>query len=210
MITSVTQLLKEAIQKLSPNKELIDILKEEYKFTTRNPVIEEGYVGSLKWNGEKFQTGLIEKEGKYLFEGIDYEFGENELGGMIVFSTDVNAVIDRQIPGRGLKDKFRRLIAKSIESFKNRFLRNQKITSVLSTKEEIQGFSVGNFFKGRFYDRNQTPPTTYDERSLSVEIIGISFDVLQAVATELCREFKQASVLVKDNGSGRILLVNAD
>jgi hypothetical protein len=47
----------------------------------------------------------------------------------------------------------------------------------------------------------------YDESSLSVEIVGITSDVLNKVAEELAQEFKQETVLVKNYDENKIYLV---
>ncbi len=49
---------------------------------------------------------------------------------------------------------------------------------------------------------------TYDEKSLSVEIIDIPFEMLVAVAESIAKEFNQKEVLVKSYDNGRIILVD--
>jgi hypothetical protein len=93
----------------------------------------------------------------------------------------------------------------------NNILKNTMIPKVFTGFKNIEGFSIGNFFEGRYSDRAYGRESRiYDDTSLSIEIVGIPFMLLQVLAAEIGREFKQKSVLVKDNASGTILLVNPD
>jgi hypothetical protein len=64
--------------------------------------------------------------------------------------------------------------------------------------------SIGNFIKGRY---KANDGTLYDEKSLSIEIIGVTDGVLNKVAKDLANEFKQESVLVKNYETNKIYLV---
>lgn len=101
-------------------------------------------------------------------EGIEFQPAENEQGGMIIFSTEVNAV-------------------------------------ELIQKYELIGWTVGKFLSGRYTDRTGK---VYDENSLSVEVVGINSETLINLAEDICRDFEQETVLVKDYNSQKILFVN--
>ena len=75
---------------------------------------------------------------------------------------------------------------------------------MLSRHEEVYGITIGGFVKGRYRADNGL---LYDERSLSVEIIGISTDVLNKVAEGMAKEFRQETVLVKNYEEDKIYLV---
>jgi len=94
-----------------------------------------------------------------------------------------------------------------LQSIKNYILKNQKLTKVANQFDEVYAFSIGNFFKGRY---KSTGGNTYDERSTSIEIIGIESKTLIQIAEEITREFNQQTVLVKDYTSGEIFLVNGN
>jgi hypothetical protein len=81
---------------------------------------------------------------------------------------------------------------------------SSKINKIIYNNPEIQGVTIGNFVKGRYVAKNGS---LYDETSLSVEIIGITSDVLNKVAEELAKEFKQETVLVKNYNDNKIYLV---
>ena len=131
-----------------------------------------------------------------LSEVVSYEFGEK--GGIIVFSVNVNALQLSKI-------KVVRLIKNAVATFKNKLFKDRKINKVLSQYDEVYGVTIGNFVKGRY--KSETNGSMYDESSLSIEIIGITPDVLNRVAEDLAKEFKQETVLVKNYEDNRIYLV---
>jgi len=107
---------------------------------------------------------IIERIGN----AIDYEFSDEDKGGIIVFSTDV--------------------------------------TAVPLEKHSIGNWSVGNFFKGKYTDKQGR---VFTENSLSVEAIGVTYEQLIEITEDLCREFKQETVLVKSYSTNKILLVHS-
>ena len=130
-----------------------------------------------------------------LSEEISYEFEDK--GGIIVFSVNVNAL---QLS----TNKVVRAIKNTIETFKNRLFKDRKINKVISQHADIYGITIGNYVKGRY---KSDDGSMYDESSLTIEIIGITSDVLNKVAEDLAKEFQQETVLVKDYASNRIYLV---
>lgn len=130
-------------------------------------------------------------------EGIQYEPDSKQKGGIIVFSTDVNAV--KLDPNR-----LKNWIKQKAVTLKNRFSYSSKIDKI-ADKHSLVGWTIGRFLDGRYKAKNGK---IYGESSLSLEIIGISFKELITIAEELCASFKQESVLVKDFTTGRILFVD--
>ena len=117
-----------------------------------------------------------------LDEGIQFEPAPGQKGGMIVFSTDVNA-----------------------EKQSNRLNATIKIDKIASDNELV-GWTIGHYLDGRY-----TSPKNgkqYGENSLSLEMIGVNFETLVKIAMEICSLFTQVSVLVKDYSSGRVLVVD--
>lgn len=120
-------------------------------------------------------------------------------GGIIVFSTDVNAIeLDR--------NKILNKIKQIITTYKNRFNRGTIIHNIVNKfndkgGEYIGAYSVGNFFKGKYVGDNGE---MYNERSLAVEINGLSSDSLLTVAEMIAQEFMQETVLVKDLNKNKI------
>ena len=138
---------------------------------------------------------------RHIFEGIAPEqYGLDKYkGGMIVFSTDVNAISLK-------KNKVLNFLSKKYITFTNRYMKNKKLTKIISKKflNDVGAFSIGNFFKGRYVSDGKI----FDEKSTSIEILGIDTDILIRIATEVAREFKQETVLLKDFNSGRNILID--
>jgi len=130
-----------------------------------------------------------------LTEEIDFEFEDK--GGVIVFSVNVNAV-------ELSKNKLVRFIKNQFETATNILFKTDKINKVIKNNPKILGVTIGNFVKGRYKAKDGS---LYDESSLSVEIVGITSDVLNKTAEELAQEFKQETVLVKNYHENKIYLV---
>lgn len=130
-------------------------------------------------------------------EIISSEFIEKEKGGIITFSTNVNAL-------KLSKNKLLNFIKKKIKTFKNIVLKDKKINKIISKHEEVRGVTIGNFVKGRY---KAADGSLYDEKSISIEIIGIEKEMLISIAEEFAKEFIQETVLVKDYSNNRIYLV---
>lgn len=158
------------------------------------------------YRASRYLAKAITSEGKtpifssFLNEGIDFEPSANEKGGIITFSTDVNA--EKQSENKivnWLKQKMMTII--------NRLNATKKIDKIASDNELV-GWTIGHYLDGRY-----TSPKNgkqYGENSLSVEIVGVNFETLMKIAMEICASFSQESVLVKDFSSGRVLFVNKD
>jgi hypothetical protein len=132
-------------------------------------------------------------------EAIEFEPAENEQGGMIIFSTEVNAI-------ELSKNKFINWIKQKVETIKNKFKSYDKIDT-LAKKYDLVGWTVGKFLNGRYTGRDGK---IYDENSLSVEVVGIDSTTLINIAEDICREFNQESVLVKNYNTKKILFVNGE
>lgn len=125
-------------------------------------------------------------------------------GGVIVFSTDINAV---DLDERPFINKIKQII----ETIKQRLTRGKKIHQTIfkhnkENKEFIGAYSVGNFFHGRYIDDKGTK---FDEKSLCIEVNGISSKTLLRLAEMICEEFKQQTVLVKDLNINKIYTADA-
>lgn len=119
----------------------------------------------------------------------------NKKGGIIVFFSDVNAEDLSQ-------NKITNWIKQKLLSIKQRIFHKSIIKKILENNKDIFGYSIGNYFNGRYYDEKNKK--FYDDHSLTVEIVGISQELLYEIAEEICKAFNQQSVLVKDYDSGDI------
>ena len=160
------------------------------------------YEGKQKsaYSSGAYLSAAIKKNGNVLFsqlnEGIDFQPSANERGGIIVFSTDVNAVqMDEQEVIDFLKQK--------MQTISNRINSTKKIDRIAKSNNLI-GWTIGKYLNGRYTAENGKQ---YGENSLSLEIIGVSCETRIKIAEELCTSFVQESVLVKDYSSGSIMFV---
>ena len=133
-----------------------------------------------------------------LNEGIQFEPSPDKKGGIIVFSTDVNA--EKQSDNKIINWLKQKMITIS-----NRLNATKKIDKI-AADNKLVGWTIGHYLDGRY-----TSPKNgkqYGENSLSVEIIGVDFEQLMKISMELCAAFRQESVLLKDYSSGRVLFVD--
>lgn len=172
------------------------------------PIRFKGWINALAWGSYFVENDGSRKyrlfSGKYV-EAISYEFAPDERGGVIVFSTDVNATVNNKTFGDAIVNFFR----SKYETIINRLRKNKKFDEIFANNrfEKASGYSIGNFFKGKFFDRESGK--SYDEKSLSIEIIGIPIELLIVIGEAVAKEFIQKEVLVKDYSSQRIMLVNS-
>lgn len=157
-------------------------------------------LNSIGYSDDKCDYKSYLDDSHNIEEGIDFEFVEKEKGGIIVFSTDVNAVPLST-------NKIINWLKQKIVTIGNRLNTNRKIDKIVGGKYEATAWTVGKYLSGRYTAKNGN---FFGENSVSVEIIGITLDTLINVAEDLCEEFLQESVLVKSYADGgRIFLVNA-
>jgi hypothetical protein len=74
-------------------------------------------------------------------------------------------------------------------------------------KYELPGYTVGKKFKGSYTGKNGIQ---FNETSYTIDISGIDSTGLKLIATEICREFKQETVMVRDfnNNATKVYFIN--
>jgi hypothetical protein len=170
-----------------------------------------GFIKECNDNSDKFKIANFQYFISKTFELVEAlhpeQYGLADYrGGIITFSTDVNAVeFDT--------NKIINFFKKVYKSIYNRFFAKSKVNNVINkyndenVEEYIGAFSIGNFFSGRYIGDSGK---MFDEKSLSVEINGISTKALFYFAEEIAKEFEQETVLVKDLNADKIFLVDKD
>lgn len=155
---------------------------------------------------------LISKSGVIQESIANVQYGlKDSRGGVIVFSTDVNAL-------KPSNNKIYYWFSNKIKTVKSRLFKDSKLTTVFNKfnsdnsesnskkiTDFIGAFSIGKFFKGRYVSKNGE---VYNEKSTSIEINGISTDALIYFAEEIAIEFQQETVLVKDLNKNKLYLVD--
>lgn len=156
--------------------------------------------GIYEYQSDRIRFGTI----KLIDEKISYVFDKTNRGGVITLSTDVNAIYkdDSQV-----FDRIKDWLDAKLKTLSNRMMRKKKVSKVIEKVPEVTGFTVGNFMNGRYIDE---VGRTWDEKSFSIEIIGIEKDVLDLIATQIAEIFSQESVLVKSYETGDIYFVEKD
>ena len=147
----------------------------------------------------RFDEDLCIENHNPLIEKISYECEPNSRGGIIVFSEEVNAISLS-------KNKIINWIKQRLATLGNRVFRNKKIDK-LGKKYELPGWTVGYYLHGRYISKDGS---VFDEKSLSVEIIGLSTDTMIEIAEDICRDFQQETVLLKDYSSGRVMFIDGE
>jgi len=112
-------------------------------------------------------------------------------GGLIVLSTDVNAKTETGLKGwikSFLKSQMQRL-------FKTKMV-DEAVKELMKKKGITSGWSIGNLFRGRYYDSSEDK--LYNEKSFSVKIAGVDFDFVKKAAKALGKKFGQKQVLLVD------------
>lgn len=215
---------------LSENQ-LHKIIKESVKeiLSTRNNsknISENFTIKEIKYfhpsgaslpNGSNYQKGGFLNECRknmnsfVLNEGVHGEqYGMAKYrGGMIVFAVNVNAV-------QMSSNKIVNAIKQFVETTKNRFNKDKIVHSTINgfnndnTKnngEYIGAYSLGNFFKGKYLGDNGE---MFNDRSICLEINGLSSKSLLKLAEMIADRFKQETVLVKDFNRNKIYLADAN
>lgn len=163
-------------------------------------------------NGSNYQRGGYIMECKQnlnsfvLDEGVhDTQYGMADYrGGVIVFSTDVNAV---ELDSNKILNKIKQIIV----TYKHRLKKDSMMHNVINKfndngGEYIGAYSVGNFFKGKYVGDNGD---MFNDKSLSIEINGLSSESLLKLAEMIAQEFMQETVLVKDLNKNKIYLADS-
>ena len=151
-----------------------------------------GYLAECRRNADSFILDESVHGEQYRF--LDYR------GGVIVLPMDVNA---EEMSRNAVMDKVKQIVG----TYGNRPRKGRVIRKSLNGEgtEHIGAYSVGRSFTGKFVGDKEE---VYDEKSLSVEMNGLSGRSLLRFAEMLANAFVQETVLVKDLNTGKIYLAD--
>lgn len=183
---------------MSRSKNILTKVKLESRY---RPIKIPSFMEGLKWNGAfsgNYGNREYYKISSELPKLITHEFEKGFKGGMIVFSTELNTVYNQT----EFFNKVDYLFKSKVTNLTNVFRQDNKLCNLLSNFEEEVAYSVGNFFRGKYFDK--ITGKTYDEKSLSVEIIGISSQILMKIAEIILNDFEKKEALLKEYDTGRI------
>jgi hypothetical protein len=173
--------------------------------------------GTMLPNGSHYQKGGFlhecrkNKDSFVLDEGVHGEqYGMSKYrGGVIVFAVNVNAV---QMSNNRLINAIKQFI----ETTKNCFNKDRMVHNTITdfnndetrnNGEYIGAYSLGNFFKGKYVGDNGE---MFNDRSICLEINGLSSKSLLKLAEMIADRFRQETVLVKDLNKNKIYLADSN
>lgn len=195
-------------------KKDIDVIQ---LFETTSPKKHFREIKYFSTDGSTMPNGICYQRGHFIHECnvnaekfiLDEAIHNNQYGlsdyrgGIIVFSTDVNAV---ELDKNKIYNK-----VKQILTTLNQRINTGKIAHKIINKfnkynnEYIGAYSVGNAFKGKYVGDDGEE---YNERSTTIEINGLSSNGLLRLAEMIARIFHQETVLVKDFNNMKFYLAN--
>lgn len=118
-------------------------------------------------------------------------------GGIIIFSTDVNAI-------ELSPNKLKNYILQKLKTMQQRLTYGKKIDKIANNHNLI-GWTIGNYLHGHYH--SNVTNQNYSKKSISVQIVGVDTPTLLKIASELCRDFYQESVMVQNQNDGHIYFV---
>ncbi len=172
--------------------------------------VKGGWISKLILNGigvkvtseKTISSFQVNESGEVLTEARSMTFKEK--GGMIIFSTDVNAAIPS---GETFLEKIKVWVKRRLATLRNIVRRDTLVHRIIGrhTEPEFYAFTLGRFFLGQY---KANDGSIFNESSLSLEVVGISPEVLERVSSDIARELQQETVLVKDYQTGEIYLAD--
>jgi hypothetical protein len=196
--------IREQINKVvNWNQSLIDsknLTKEINHILEENGFLIQDIYDVENINGIISSMKLMNVFPIYLYEAVDFELDNS--GGVIIFSTDLNSTLGK---AETFSDKVKFFFDSKWKTFLNRLNVSDRLKKILLDKYEQPGFTLGKNFRGAYKSKNGL---TFNEKSFTIDIAGIDSDALILIASEICREFKQEAVMVRDFNRNKVLFVN--
>ena len=151
----------------------------------------KGLISSLKLN---------EVMPIYWYKAVDFELGNSV--GVIIFSTDLDATI---VKAETFSDMVKFFFDSKWKVFLNRLNVSDKPRNILLDKFTKPEYTLGRNFTGSYKNKNGI---TINKNSFTIGIDGVDSDVLILIASEICKEFKQETVMVRDFNKSKVYFVN--
>ena len=135
-----------------------------------------------------------------LYEEFDFELANS--AGVIIFSTDLDATL---IKAETFIDMVKFFFDGKRKAFLNRLNVRGRIKNILVDKFIQSEYTLSrNFFSGHTFKNG----ITLYKKSYTITIDGVDSDVLILIASEICKEFKQETVMVRDFNKSKVYFVN--
>ena len=151
----------------------------------------KGLISSLKLN---------EVMPIYWYKAVDFELGNSV--GVIIFSTDLDSTI---VKAETFSDMVKFFFDSKWKAFLNRLNVSDKLRNILLDKYTKPEYTLGRNFTGSYKNKNGI---TINKNSFTIGIVGVDSDVLILIASEICKEFKQETVMVRDFNKSKVYFVS--
>ena len=151
----------------------------------------KGLISSLKLN---------EVMPIYWYKAVDFELANSV--GVIIFSTDLDATI---VKAETFSDMVKFFFDSKWKAFLNRLNVSDKLRNILLDKYTKPEYTLGRNFTGSYKNKNGI---TINKNSFTIGIDGVDSDILILIASEICKEFKQETVMVRDFNKSKVYFVN--
>ena len=191
--------------KLDKNEVSSEFLAKIYSYRSSTPLEDVELATFLRWDGDKALPMVKNRE--VLHPDLINFSSMIGLGGIVLFPSSLKAKLNKSIPESIILEYLKSETQREIQIFQ----------SILKDDEEIQNFknlplnaikiSTGYLFRGKFIDRGVSPASIFDNESLGIEFIGISYLWMHALVSDLMREWRIPSALVVDRESKQIDLI---
>jgi hypothetical protein len=151
----------------------------------------KGLISSLKLN---------EVMPIYWYKAVDFELGNSV--GVIIFSTDLDSTI---VKAEIFSDMVKFFFDSKWKAFLNRLNVSDKLRNILLDKYTKPEYTLGRNFTGSYKNKNGI---TINKNSFTIGLVGVDSDILILIASEICKEFKQETVMVRDFNKSKVYFVN--
>lgn len=88
----------------------------------------------------------------------------------------------------------------------NKQFSSDETINIIKMSQNIHVWSIGEIFRGKYYDKKND--VTYSNKSLSVEVLGISTVEIVNAAENIAYQLNQKGAMVKTYLDGKIFLVD--
>jgi len=136
----------------------------------------------------------------YFDEAVDIELDDSS--GLITFSTDLNFTL---VKAETFIDKVKLFFDSNWKAFLNRQNVRGRLKNILVDKNIQSEYTLSrNLFSAH---KSKNGITLY-KKSYSMTIESVDSNVLILIATEICKEFKQETVMVRDFNKNKVYFIN--
>jgi hypothetical protein len=136
----------------------------------------------------------------YLDEAVNIELDDSI--GLITFSTDYNFSL---VKAETFIDKVKFFFYSNWKAFLNRQNVKGRLKNILVDKYIQSEYTLS---RNLFSAHKSKHGIILYKKSYTMTIEGVDSDVLILIATEICKEFKQETVMVRDFNKNKVYFIN--